>query len=1065
MNSARITRELCRWSSRTALMAVLGQMCICWISLCGAAPASLLMLILGYAAGFLVVDSLRSATQELRHSRTAAMVASVATGLTLIAGSWLLPSLLDSTLLAGCETVPSTIPMAPILVLAFPALMIALCTAVSLAFHEVGTDWSRWTDEASAVGCSAVVLMPHIVIAFPLAYTVIAALSVTVIMRWLHQVTVQNMSLPFLPEKARSGSGLVTVAMGFTGSGLLMMAVAEMFSKVIPASVPGLLVGIVIGSLILRVRHRIGTKYPWILSESVPVCLLTLALFPLMFNSLAGWNLDLTARQLSVGTLGLLHGTQWGIAFSCALIPSFVLARQHGSGTSRAATLSIATGLVLGLVLISRGFSVNGILTAGLLTLCFAQLRQRSIASAASTVSTAEQPRDFAAVRMFSARFVRSPWMPMASVTAACIFSLVVARPALTRTASLMFSDRTAAATRRGLERDLIPYSDASRLLASVRSQDGDLSVWRQSNQLLDLRRNGISLGRISTDTSIVPQPPEDILPAVLGFVSHPKPDRVLLLGDETGVCLRTVSHFPIREIVAVRSSEVLTDLIRQLTWHNEQDAPVNDSRISIRHESSLLALRRRSLKQFDVIVAASAPMQFASTSAEMTREFYEAASLRMAPGGVFCQRFRQSQLGAQPLREVLSTMLDVFANAGAIQTVPGEVLLMASNSEKLIDENLLSRLQRDHVQREIAATGWDWSQVAVLPLVDARDKLGLFSQDPRPRAISISNGRFVLTLPAEVARSGDKADEIRQVFAPHQIQLASAIPVGPAHEEAKRRLSEVTQQLEILAGMPDQPWTYRKSLRMEMQQSPRPPLERIEDGKVVKQAHPLDELRKDYFVELGRALTTASTQPPAEAAMEIQNLERFAAAGEPLMSHFAHYEIVRLHEMTQHPSPDQEFRHRLHIVFFTTPSDASVRPVISAIDQLVHQPNLIQNDQDRYDCLNALVQKLIERWEARTAWEPRSAVRVQNDVDQSVRVVNMALDQMEELSSQCGLSSNDVRLRRRFVNSALVSPLREYRDQVLAHRLRTEAPAEPDSEDPNDLPLMAAPEKSVNTN
>lgn len=1061
MNSARITRELCRWSSRTALSAVLGQMCICWISLCGAAPASLLMLILGYAAGFLVADSLRSAIQELRHSRTAAMVASVATGLTVIAGSWLLPSLLDSTLLAGCETVPSTIPMAPILVLAFPALMIALCTAVSLAFHEVGTDWSRWTDEASAVGCSAIVLFPHIVIAFPLAYTVIAALSVTVIMRWLHQATVQNMPLPFLPEIDRSGSRSVAAAMGFAGSGLLIMALAELFSKIIPASVPGLLVGVVVGSIILRARHRIGTKYPWLMPGSIPVCLLALALFPFMFNLVAGWNLDLTARQLSVGMLGLLRGAQWGIALSCALIPSFVLARQHGSGMSRAAILSITAGLVIGLVMISRGFSVYGILTTGLLVLCLAELRQRTAPSGAPE----RKLTSTALGRMVAARLFRSPYMPMASVMVACIFSIAVARPALTRTASLMFSDRTAAATRRGLERDLIPYSDASRLLASVRSQDGDLSVWRQSNQLLDLRRNGISLGRISTDTSIVPQPPEDILPAVLGFVSHPKPDRVLLLGDETGVCLRTVSHFPIREIVAVRSSEVLTDLIRQLTWHNEQDAPVNDSRISIRHEPSLLALRRRSLKQFDVIVAASAPMQFASTSAEMTREFYEAASLRMAPGGVFCQRFRQSQLGAQPLREVLSTMLDVFANAGAIQTVPGEVLLMASNSEKLIDDNLLSRLQRDHVQREIAATGWDWSQVAVLPLVDARDKLGLFSQDPRPRAISISNGRFVLTLPAEVARPGDKAEEIRQVFAPHQIQLASAIPVGPAHEEAKRRLSEVTQQLEILAGMPDQPWTYRKSLRMEMQQSPRPPLERIEDGKVVKQAHPLDELRKDYFVELGRALTTASTKPPAQAASEIQNLERFAAAGEPLMSHFAHYEIVRLHEMTQHPSPDQEFRHRLHIVFFTTPSDASVRPVISAIDQLVHQPNLIQNDQDRYDCLNALVQKLIERWEARTAWEPRSAVRVQNDVDQSVRVVNMALDQMEELSSQCGLSSNDVRLRRRFVNSALVSPLREYRDQVLAHRLRTESPAEPDSEDPNDLPLMAAPEKSVNTN
>lgn len=1047
MNFARLTREICRWSSRSVVSAVLGQLCICWIGLCGASPASLLMLMLGYAAGFLIVDTMRSGIHELRQTRTAALIASSATGLTVMAGSWLLPSLLNSTLLAGCETIPSTFPLAPVLIFAFPALMVALNTALCLAFHETGTDWSRWTDETSAVGCSAIVLLPHFWISLPLAYTVGALMVTTIAVRWLIQMLLpQVATMPFLPASSKRVAGAWIIALSLTGTGILMLAMTNMLARIIPANVPGLLIGVVVAASMLRLRHRIGTRYSWLLPPGIPVCLVAIACFPLLFNSLAAWNLTTVGRQESVITMGLIRGLQWGIVLGCAAMPSFVAARQTSAGMSRVTILSLLAGCALGLILMSRGVSAILMTAIGLILVSLPRVMNSFVNRTAT-----EQ------------RFAWTPWRTV-GIAVACLMVTLMARPSFTRTASLMFSERTTAAAQRGLERDLIPYSDSSRLLAEMKSNEGDLSVWRQNNQLLEIRRNGVSLGRISTDTSVVPQPPEDILPAVFGFVSHPHPDRILLLGDETGVCLRTVSHFPIRDIVAIRSNSALTELVRQLTWQNKSDSPLNDARITIRHEPSLLALRRRSLKQFDVVVAATPPMQFASTPSEMTQEFYEAAKSRMTPTGVFCQRFRQSQLGAEPLKETLSTLLNVFNNAGAIQTVPGEVLLIASDAEKLIDPDLLSRLQRDHVQREIASTGWDWSQVAVLPLVDARDKLGLFSQDPRPQAITISNGHFVMTLPAEIARQGNKTEEIRMVFAPHQMQLASAVPVGPAHEEAKRRLSEVTQQLEILAGMPDQPWTYRKSLRMEMQRSPRPPMEHIENGKVVKTAHPLDEIRKDYFVELGKALTMATTQS-TDAIPEIQKLERFARAGEPLMSHFAHYEIVRLYEMTQHPSISDEFHHRLHIVFFTTPSDASVRPVISSIDQLVHNPTLIPNEQDRYDCLNALVQKLIERWEARTAWEPRSAVRVQNDVDQSVRVVNMALEQMEELSAHCGLTGEDFRLRRRFVNSALVSPLRAYRDQVLAHRLKNEAPAEPDSEVPNDLPLMASPVPSVNTN
>ena len=196
-----------------------------------------------------------------------------------------------------------------------------------------------------------------------------------------------------------------------------------------------------------------------------------------------------------------------------------------------------------------------------------------------------------------------------------------------------------------------------------------------------------------------------------------------------------------------------------------------------------------------------------------------------------------------------------------------------------------------------------------------------------------------------------------------------------------------------------------------------------------------------------------------------ISQLDTFTNNFEPLITHFAHYEIVRLHELSQHPSPAEEFRHRLHIVFFTTPTDASVRPVISALQQLIDQPALIADEAERYDMLNSLLQKLIERWEARTAWEPRSSLRVQNDVDLSVGVARRAMAQMESVVDAARVEQVDFYRRRRFVSAALINPLRDYRDQVLAHRMKSEKPAEQNTEDPDDVPLLINSGNGINTN
>jgi spermidine synthase len=632
------------------------------------------------------------------------------------------------------------------------------------------------------------------------------------------------------------------------------------------------------------------------------------------------------------------------------------------------------------------------------------------------------------------------------------------------RTSSLIFSPRTQAAIERGVDQDLIAQSDANRLMKTATGPTGEFSVWKRAGNVVEFLRNGVSLGKVSTNTNLSPQPAEEILPAIMALVSHPRPSRVLVLGDDTGACLRSCSHFPVQEIVAIRSDVSLTDLAHEFTWGG-QDIPVDkDERVRILHVPQIVALKDRSLKSFDVVVASADTAQRLSGIAQFTVEFYAAARLRMNSESVFCQRFRQHELGPEPVKQSMATMLQVFSHVGAVQTVPGEILLFATDSSSgLVNPEILSRLQREHVQQEIATTGWDWSQVAVLPLVDARDPIGIFNHERPPHAISISHGGFAMQLPFNTAKAGSRGEEIRVAFGPHQMQLLARIPEGDDHAEVQRRLNALSQQQEILAGMPDQPWTYRKSLRMEMQRSPRPPQEIIQAGHVVKTSHPLDIFGRDYFVALGDALSAATQQLPANE--KIAELERFTTSPEPLLSHFAHYEIVRLHELTNHPDPASEFQHRLHTVFFTTSTDASVRPVMAAIEQLVHQPELVKADADRYDMLNSLVQKLIERWEARTNWEPKSAVRVQHDVDQSIRVTNLALDQMEQQACAANVSQADFLCRRRYINAALISPLRAYRDQVLSHRIKSEKPVENDSEDPNDTPLMLNPDSDLSTN
>lgn len=639
---------------------------------------------------------------------------------------------------------------------------------------------------------------------------------------------------------------------------------------------------------------------------------------------------------------------------------------------------------------------------------------------------------------------------------------VILPAPDTASSTRVAFSARTHLAAARGFTPALLTVTDPARLIRSVTANLAQYSVWNQSGHIREFRTNGQSPAYLSLSPDISPQPAQEILPVITALCNHPLASQIIIAGDDSGAGLRTATAFPVRSITAIRTDKALTSLVTAECRSAGQESPFEDERVRLIHAPPTMALRSLPRNTFDAAVINVGPDFPSRLSEYLSSESCRLLDNALKDDGVLVFRFHSSRSGAETIRRAIGTLQTVFDQAGAIQLTPDETLFLASNHEGgLISPQFFSNLQKQHVRAQLNSAGWDWASISVLALLDANDPIGIFSENPVPTAISCSEPWMLTGYPLERIAARDLKLELRRELAPHQMQVASAVSVGDDHREAQRRLASLAQQREILAGLPDQPWTYRKSLRMEMQRSPRPPLEEFSDGRIQQRTHPLDQLRQDYFIQLGKALNSVRSGDPAMRD-SIHRLAKYAASGEPLLSHFAHYEIVRLYELAGHPDPADELQHRLHLAFAAEETDASVRTTIAALEQLNQQPQLLAQQTVRFDQMNSLLQELIERWEARTRWDPVSADRVQADIDESVRVCQQALDHLELLSAELKLDEDRMQLRRQYINQALIVPLRNYREQVVRHQTAgTQTPAKADGQ----LPALVQPSDILSTN
>ena len=1012
----------------TLLAVFFAQLAVTWTLICGTASSSLIVFFAAVAAAFFSNSSFpRISGRALR----------ICVGLLLVVAAFSYPSILDTALTIGVRLLPGS-TIGSFVVPGVCAFSIA-AVLLGLVFASPEKTPSPFV-RLSGFAFGSALMLCHGLMPFPLAVTT----SVLIVL-----VVATRIWKPALTDEGTPSSLSIPRFLSFVGTGMLLFVSLRWASFYFSLTIDVLCLGAAMMCVLLA-----ATRVPFVSRFfSMPLVALSsivaIASLPLMSTIFVDLNLWINAGQHGGIIVLLLRALQVGILLTLSIVSCL---RNDVAQNASFRDVGFAVS----------GFTMAFALAGWLPLVCL--IAAFAVAYVAFAMTTPGWRRlDLASTNDDTQASSKSVYRRFAAHIAGCVAVVLVVcflPSSVTSNTDLLFSSRATNAYRMGVPAEMVRQSGSRRFLEEIETPDGRLTAWRTSGDRLELRKNGQPLANATVNPSTSPQPIADALTTVIPLVLHRNAQSTLLLGDYAGVGVNTCVNFPLQEIVVVHPNSVTTETAERLIWEKSDDSPFADERVQVRHQPVSQIIRRAKAESWDVIICDAGSVASPSLQSQFTTDFYRHVRRQLHPGGVFCQRLPQYELGAEPLIRILSTASMAFDRLVLLRLDVGELALVGGG-ESLLDKDLLTRLQRSHVSQQLGRSGWDWSQVAALPVIDSSDPVGLLEHVELLPAADASNAFLPLSITTVANGSSDKNAELRKTFAPHQRRLADAAPKSKVYAEFARRYTSVIQQSEILSAFPDMPWPYRNSLKSEMQRNPRPPIEVVVDGRTVKKAHPLDERRKNYFIALGNALEQARSGFVSPDAMK--NVAAFCAVNEPLLSHFAHHELIRIHEATGHPSPAIELRHRLHSVYFTDSADLSVRQVADAMEQLLDDPELLPTVALRYDHLNSLLQELVNRWEGRRGADPSSARKTQSDVDKCVRVANKALDAMEEWSQVVDLSADDLRLRRRFVNRALISPLREYREQVLAHRIKTEEPAE-EYVDSDELPILASPQ-SLTTN
>ena len=187
-------------------------------------------------------------------------------------------------------------------------------------------------------------------------------------------------------------------------------------------------------------------------------------------------------------------------------------------------------------------------------------------------------------------------------------------------------------------------------------------------------------------------------LVAHLPLLLHDNPRNVAIVGLGSGVTLGAALSHPVEHADVVEISPEVVEASRFFEADNHKALADPRTHLIVGDGRSHLLL---SQQQYDVIISEPSNPWIAGVAALFTKEFFEGAKARLAPGGIICQWAHTYTISERDLRSIVATFSSVFPNGTAWMVNDNDLLMVASLDPVLPH---LDRIQKNWSRANAAA-------------------------------------------------------------------------------------------------------------------------------------------------------------------------------------------------------------------------------------------------------------------------------------------------------------------------------------------------------------------------
>jgi spermidine synthase len=235
---------------------------------------------------------------------------------------------------------------------------------------------------------------------------------------------------------------------------------------------------------------------------------------------------------------------------------------------------------------------------------------------------------------------------------------------------------------------ELLSYREGATGTVTIRKATGTLSL------AIDGKVDASNSGDMLTQRMLAHVP----------LLLHPNPQRAAIIGLGSGVTLGSALTHALTSATVLEISPEVVEASK--FFENENHKALSDPRthLIVGDGRTHLMLGRES---YDVIVSEPSNPWMAGIASLFTREFFQSARARLAPGGVLCQWAHTYDISTRDLKSIIATFLSVFPD-GTLWLVGDADVLLVGSTEPLDARiaGIPAAMKRPGVADDLATVG-----------------------------------------------------------------------------------------------------------------------------------------------------------------------------------------------------------------------------------------------------------------------------------------------------------------------------------------------------------------------